>query len=90
MSLVYGILYLTLTLYPFAFSHIRGWESTTATLPFLSILFGILLACVVIGLHGGVYLGRKYARGEKPAPEDRLLPVVVGSFLLPTGEYPTF
>ncbi|KAF7185201.1 Citrinin biosynthesis cluster MFS transporter mrr1 [Pseudocercospora fuligena] len=84
MSLVYGILYLSLTLYPFAFKDLRGWTSVKAGLPFLSQLIGIVLGCLIIGLHGYFHC-KKALTGRKLMPEDRLPPVVLGSALLPIG-----
>ncbi|KXS95133.1 hypothetical protein AC578_2883 [Pseudocercospora eumusae] len=84
MSLVYGILYLLLTLYPFAFKDLRGWTSVKAGLPFLSQLIGIMLGCLIIGLHGYFHC-KKALTGRKLMPEDRLPPVVLGSALLPIG-----
>lgn len=85
MSLVYGIMYLTLTLYPYAFQTGRGWESLHATLPFLYMLVGVVLACVIIGAHS-VWHGKTLQAGKELAPEQRLHPVVLGSFILPAGE----
>ena len=84
MSLVYGILYLTLTLYPYAFATRRDLTSTTATLPFLFILLGIVVACGIIVLHS-VHIGKGQISGRPLRPEDRLPPVVLGSILLPAG-----
>ncbi|KAI5366701.1 putative major facilitator superfamily, MFS transporter superfamily [Septoria linicola] len=84
MSLVYGILYLTLTLYPFAFDHMRGWSTTKASLPFLSLLVGILLGCLIIGAHSYFHC-KKALAGRDMAPEDRLPPVVLGSVVLTSG-----
>jgi len=84
MSLVYGILYLSLTLYPFAFHITRGWAPLVASLPFLGVLLGIMVACVIIGAHS-VWHGKRLQAGAVMAPEDRLLPVILGAILLPAG-----
>lgn len=85
MSLVYGILYLSLTLYPFAFKHKREWTSVEASLAFLSLLAGIVIGCLIIGFHSYFHCKRALA-GRKMVPEDRLPPVVLGSFVLPSGK----
>ena len=87
MSLVYGILYLSLTLYPFAFHKMRGWASLEASMPFLWVLLGIVLGCIVIGVHS-VWHGRCLKSGAIMVPEDRLPPVALGAVLLPAGKSP--
>lgn len=85
MSLVYGILYLSLTMYPYAFIAERGLDARTASLPFLFLLTGIVIACVIITIHS-VHIGKRQAAGRPFCPEDRLGPVVFGSLLLTAGE----
>ncbi len=84
-SLVYGILYLTFEAYPISFIFDRGWSATTGSLPFLALLIGILLACVIIGLHSFYYVGRRYIATDQLKPEDRLPTMILGSILLPVG-----
>jgi hypothetical protein len=86
MSFVYGILYLSLTMYPYAFSVERGLDASTASLPFLFLLGGIVIACVIIAIHS-VHVGKRQAAGRPFCPEDRLGPVVFGSLLLTAGEW---
>lgn len=84
-SLVYGIQYLTFFAIPYIFRHERQWPTTTASLPFISMLFGITTASVGVSIfYAKWYQPRFLARG-KVCPEDRLPPVIVGSFLLPAG-----
>jgi hypothetical protein len=86
MSLVYGILYLSLTMYPYAFIAERGLDARTASLPFLFLLAGIVVACIIITIHS-VHIGKRQAAGRPFCPEDRLSPVVFGSILLTAGEW---
>ncbi|KAH9845217.1 Major Facilitator Superfamily transporter [Teratosphaeria destructans] len=85
MSLVYGILYLTLMLYPYAFGKGRGMSAVQASLPFLYLLLGIVLACIVLALYSVYYIGRRQAATKPLTPEHRLPPVILGSLFLPSG-----
>ncbi|KAK4503180.1 hypothetical protein PRZ48_006608 [Zasmidium cellare] len=85
MSLVYGILYLTLTMYPYSFHTVRKMTAIEASLPFLFLLTGIVLACLFLGLYSFYYVGRRLSAGKTLKPEDRLPPVILGSVLLPAG-----
>lgn len=85
MTLTYSILYLTLTMYPYAFSVTRNLDDRTASLPFLFLLAGIVIACVIITIHS-VHIGKAQAAGRPFRPEDRLGPVVFGSLVLTAGE----
>lgn len=87
MSLVYGILYLTLTMYPYSFHAIRKVSSIEASLPFLFLLAGIVLACLFLGLYSVYYIGRLQTAGKTLTPEHRLPPVILGSLLLPAGKF---
>ena len=85
ISLVYGIQYLTFYSIPHIFRHDRHWPSTTASLPFLSMLTGIVAAAFGVSVYyAKYYQPRLIARG-KVLPEDRLPPVMLGSILLPIG-----
>ena len=85
MSFAYGILYLTLILYPISFIVTRGWSSVKGSLPFLGILAGIAIACGIIGIHSVYYIGKRYTDGHMLVPEDRLHPMIIGSVILPGG-----
>jgi hypothetical protein len=80
ISLAYGILYLTFEAYPISFQFDRGWSPTGASLPFIAILLGIVLAS---GLAAGAKMVAK--KNKKLTPEDRIPPMILGSFLLPIG-----
>lgn len=84
-SLVYGIQYLSFYAIPHIFRHDRHWPNNTASLPFISMLLGIIIASIGTSIfYSKWYQPRLKARG-KVCPEDRLPPVMVGSFLLPIG-----
>jgi MFS family permease len=84
-SFVFGLLYLTLEVFPIVYLEDRGWPVVSATLPFIGLFVGILCAL-------GINLGniKRYARisdaaGGKPVPEARLQPMILGSIIFPIG-----
>lgn len=84
-SFVYGLLYLSLQVFPIVFSEDREWPLVVSTLPFLGLFVGVLAAL-------GVNLGfqPRYARivdlnKGRAVPEGRLAPMVVGGFLFAIG-----
>ena len=79
ISMCYGILYLTFEAYPISFQLDRGWSPTSASLPFVAILLGILVASLIIALGA-----RKDAK-KQLTPEDRVPPMIMGGALLPIG-----
>jgi len=85
MSLVYGILYLTFEAYPISFEFNRGWSPGLASLPFISIFIGVVLACAVIAVYTNTYYAKRMAITKRLNPEDRLPPMVAGSIILPIG-----
>ncbi|KAF2761152.1 MFS general substrate transporter [Pseudovirgaria hyperparasitica] len=85
ISLVYSILYAIFFAYPVAFRMIRGWEPVMASLPFLGIMVGIIIACISMGVDARTRYARILKKNGKISPEDRLLPMIVGGFSLPIG-----
>ncbi|KAK9471051.1 major facilitator superfamily domain-containing protein [Dipodascopsis tothii] len=84
-SFVFGILYLAVTAVPVEFNKVRGWDQLTATLPNAAIFIGVVVGGVL-----NVLLGRKYTAMliKDPStiiPEERLVAMKVGCFLLPIG-----
>lgn len=87
MGLVYGILYISLAIYPAAFTRGRGWDAVTGSLPFLGLELGIAIACGIMTIHTAIilpYIGRK----RPLVKEDRLHTMLLGSVLLPPGTSP--
>jgi MFS transporter, DHA1 family, multidrug resistance protein len=86
ISLVYGIQYLTFFSIPYIFRHDRHWPTKTASLPFLSMLLGIVTAAYGVSVYyRKYYQPRLIARQGKVLPEDRLPPIMLGALLLPIG-----
>ena len=86
MSIIYGILYLFFEAYPIAFQEARGWNGGVGSLPFLGITIGVVIGVAIITYTSNTRFKRKMeANGGKPIPEERLIPMIVGAFLLPIG-----
>ncbi|RKK84051.1 hypothetical protein BFJ69_g2353 [Fusarium oxysporum] len=81
MSLAYGIIYLTFTMYPFAFVTVRGWSRMDGSLPFVGMTIGVILACIGIALHSIYYIQQSRVH----VPERRLPPMIAGSIFLSAG-----
>ncbi|KAL8788391.1 MAG: hypothetical protein Q9195_007309 [Heterodermia aff. obscurata] len=84
MALIYGILYLDFTAYPFVYKESRGWSSGMAGLSFLGIALGMFIATAsspyINRVHG--HYVRKLGR---PQPEARLPHLIILSWLIPLG-----
>ncbi|KAK1594137.1 polyamine transporter 2 [Colletotrichum navitas] len=87
MSFVYGIIYLTFELYPQAFVVARGWSLVDASLAFLGILAGVIVACIALGAHSICHVGPRFAETGEHVPERRLPPMMLGSVILPIGTF---
>ena len=86
MAFIYGILYLFFEAYPIAFQEVRGWNSGVGALPFIGITIGVIVGVAIIVHASNTRFRRKMeANGGKPIPEERLIPMIVGAFLLPIG-----
>ncbi|KAJ5588210.1 MFS transporter [Penicillium hordei] len=84
MGFIYGFLYLCFEAFPIAFEEHRGWDIGTGSLPFLSITVGVLIGVVIIIVHTMTRMRRKLETvGD--APEERLVPMMIGSILMPAG-----
>lgn len=84
-SFVYGLLYGNLAAFPIVFEEERGWNSLVGSLPFLGLLVGVVLAGCVNVLNQRFYNSRFEANGNKPVPEARLPPMMVGSVVFMGG-----
>lgn len=86
MSFIYGVVYLFFEAYPIAFQEQRHWNLGVGALPFLGITIGVLSGVGIIVWTSQTRFKRKMiANGGKPIPEERLLPMILGAFLLPIG-----
>jgi len=84
-SFVYGILYANLASFPIEFEGERGWNPLVGALPFLGLLIGILIGGAANLLNAKFYAKRFHANGNKPVPEARLPPMMIGSIFFAGG-----
>ncbi|KAH7371780.1 major facilitator superfamily domain-containing protein [Cadophora sp. MPI-SDFR-AT-0126] len=84
-SFVYGILYLCLGAIPIQFAEERGWGPVTSQLPFLALLSGTILGGGANIFNNKFYIRRFEANNNKPVPEARLPPMMIGSLFFATS-----
>lgn len=84
-SFVYGILYLNLAAFPIEFIGERGWGQVVGQLPFLSMLVGIMMGAGVNLLNQRFYISRFKKNNNRPVPEARLPPMMIGSVVFAAG-----
>ncbi|KAI2669707.1 hypothetical protein LCP963914a_9895 [Penicillium roqueforti] len=84
-AFVYGILYLSLAAFPIVFQDIRGWNQVVSALPFLAYLVGVMLGAVINLSNQRFYLKQFKANENRPVPEARLPPMMIGSVLFAGG-----
>lgn len=85
MSFIYGLVYALLEAYPYVFQGTYGMNDGVSGLPFLGLLLGLFLALGFILSQQGSYARKLAANNNKPIPEWRLVPPVVGAFVFPVG-----
>lgn len=85
ISLVYGILYLIFFAYPFSFELDRQIPFGTASLPFIAIFIGVLIACAALTWETKAIFTPKLVKAKKVIPEERLPPMMVGGVILVIG-----
>lgn len=88
MALIYGTLYLLFSAYPIVYQSHRLWTQGIASLPFLGIGLGMLLAIPFFGYMDSFYSkAMKSNNGQQPEPELRLPSAMVGAFAIPLGMF---
>lgn len=86
LALIYGIMYLFIEAYPISFQEVRGWSHAgVAALPFVGIMVGVLMGVALIIYTTKTRFARKLAKHGRVVPEERLLPMMIASVLLPAG-----
>ena len=88
-SFVYGILYANFASFPIMFEGERGWNQLVGNLPFLAILVGILLGAATNVIAQKHYNKRFTMNKNRPVPEARLPPMMVGSIFFAAGLFIT-
>ena len=84
-SFVFGLLYLTLEVFPIVFQQMRGYNLVVSTLPFLALFVGVLSAVGINLANQPRYIRLVNENNGKPVPEGRLLPMVFGGVLFAVG-----
>ncbi|KAL5358086.1 major facilitator superfamily domain-containing protein [Aspergillus floccosus] len=82
LTLVYGTLYLSYQMFPFAFKK-RGWAASVASLPFISVTLGVLAAWGTFSLFTLTWYKRQLKLKGTTSPEDRLPPMILAACILP-------
>jgi len=85
-SFCYGILYMQLGAIPIIFGENRHWKQVPSVLPFLAIMLGAITGAIINVYNQLVY---NHKAGGKTAPELRLPPMMLGSFLFAAGLFVT-
>jgi MFS family permease len=84
-SFVYGLLFLTLEVFPIVFEEHRHWSPVVASLPFLGLFVGVLLAVGINLSNQPRYKRISDAAGGQPVPEARLAPMAIGGIIFAIG-----
>lgn len=84
-SFVYGLLYMTLEVFPIVFREQRGFGPVVSTLPFLGLFVGILSAMGINLANQGFYAKAVAKNKGRAAPEARLPPMVIGGVFFTAG-----
>ena len=80
-----GILYANLGGFGIAFQGIRGWGPVTGNLPFLAMLLGMCGAGFISIYNNKQYFRLFKANENRPVPEARLPPMMIGGVLFAIG-----
>lgn len=84
-SFVYGLLFLTLEVFPIVFEEHRHWSPVVGSLPFLGLFVGVLSAVGVNLANQPRYKRISDAAQGRPVPEARLAPMAIGGILFAIG-----
>ena len=77
------MLYLFFEAYPISFAEERQWSPGVASLPFISILIGVLIGCALLAFTTKTKLAPNPEEGR--LQETRLLLMIAGAVSLPIG-----
>ena len=84
-SFVYGLLFMTLEVFPIVFSEHRHWKTVVSTLPFLGLFVGVLSAVGLNLANQPRYRRISDAAGGRSVPEARLAPMALGGIIFAIG-----
>lgn len=84
-SFVYGLLYLSLEVFPIVFYQNRQYKLVISTLPFLAIFIGVVCALGINLSNQSRYARLVEKNKGRPVPEGRLPPMIIGGTLFVIG-----
>ncbi len=85
MSFIYGLLYLFLTAYALVFQGKYGFNEGLGGLPYFGMVFGEIIAFIVIAFTSRSYARKLEANNNIPVPEWRLYPAIAGGIVFAIG-----
>lgn len=86
VGFVFAFLYLCFEAYPIAFEQNRGWNIGVGALPFLAVTVGVIVGVAILIFHTKTRMQRRL-QIDGEVPEERLVPMMLGSILLPIGMF---
>ncbi|KAG2411644.1 hypothetical protein HFD88_009200 [Aspergillus terreus] len=87
ISFIYGLIYALLGAYPVVFQGVYGMNMGVGGLAFVGLILGELLGGVFILMLQGSYARKLAANGDRPIPEWRLPPAIVGAVAFTGGMF---
>ncbi|KAK0612422.1 major facilitator superfamily domain-containing protein [Bombardia bombarda] len=87
LSFVYGFLYLCFVAFPISFQQERGWNLGVGALPFIAVTVGVFFGVAVIIWHTKTRMVRIMAEKGEVSPEERMIPMMLGSVSMPIGMF---
>ncbi|KAJ9664495.1 hypothetical protein H2198_000146 [Neophaeococcomyces mojaviensis] len=84
-SFVYGVLYMTLEVFPIVFEEKHGLNNIVASCSFLGLFVGVICALSINLGYQPYYIRRVRTSGGKPVPEARLPPMAIGGVIFTVG-----
>lgn len=85
MSFAYGMMYLLLETYNLSFIDSRSWPLRLSGLPFAAIIVGVWIGCAIDFAFTRLRFQEMVRKYGRICPEERLLPMTIGSIALPIG-----
>lgn len=85
MGLLYAVFYSFFEFFPLIYGGIYGMDSGQTGLMFLSVVVSVILAGIPYSAYVHFVVNRSLREGKTLTPEDRLLPAVYASMLIPIG-----
>ncbi|KAK5937720.1 hypothetical protein PMZ80_009849 [Knufia obscura] len=84
-SFVYGVLYMTLQVFPIVFEDVHHLNTILASCSFLGLFIGVVFALSINIGNQPRYIRAVRASGGKPVPEARLPPMAIGGIIFTVG-----